>query len=130
MNLTKKHRTAIELLITGQMSREEIARTVKVSRRTLYNWLENKDFKAEYDEQLRELDRKIRQRISCMANKALDRQEDILENSTNDSAAASVAADILDRAGYKPESKKDRKGASSDDRIADKLNEIFNHVIE
>lgn len=128
MKLTKKHRTAIELLIAGHMSKDEIAQSVKVSRKTLYNWLDDEDFKAEYDEQLKEIERKIRRRISCLANKALDRQEDILDNSANDSAAASVASDVLDRAGYKPE--KDKKGSASDDRIADKLNEIFGNVVK
>lgn len=103
MKLTNKHRTAIELLIAGHMSKDEIARGVKVSRKTLYNWLDNEDFKAEYDEQLKEIERRQKRRIYNMVDKALDAQERILSKSKNDIAAASVASDVLDRAGYAPE---------------------------
>lgn len=102
MRLSAKHKTAISLLIEGRLTKEEIAKSVKVSRKTLYNWLDDADFKEEYDEQLKEIERKQRRRISNMVNKALDTQERILEKSKNDVAAASVASDVLDRAGYAP----------------------------
>lgn len=105
MRLGEKHRKAIELLIAGDLTKEQIADSVNVSRKTLYNWLENEDFAAEYTAQLDEMDRKIRRRIAGMATKALDRQEKILDKSKNDMAAATVAADVLDRAGYKPDDK-------------------------
>lgn len=105
MKLGKKHRTAIRLLIEGEMSKEEIAQSVKVSRRTLYNWMNDEDFSEEYNEQLDELDRKIKRRISNLVSDALDRQKKILCKSNNDNAAAVVAKDVLDRAGYAPDSK-------------------------
>ena len=103
MKLTKKHKTAIELMILGELNMDEIARCVKVSRKTLYNWQQDEDFNAEYDERIAEIERRQRRRICNMAEKALDRQEQILEKSKNDMAAASVAADVLDRAGYTKE---------------------------
>lgn len=103
MRLTKKHKTAIELLIEGTMSKTDIAQSVNVSRQTLNKWLNDTDFKAEYDEQLKEIDRRFKRRISNMTAAALDRQEKILKRSKNDIAAASVAKDVLDRAGYAPD---------------------------
>lgn len=103
MKLAKRQYYAIELMIEGDLTMDEIAKCVKVSRRTLYNWLDDEDFKSAYDEQLNEIERKIRRRIANMADKALDAQERILSKSKNDVAAASVAADVLDRAGYKPD---------------------------
>lgn len=103
MKITKRHRTAIELLIDGTMSKEEIAKTVNVSRSTLYNWLMDEDFQEELQERNDEIDRLTRARIRKMTKKALDRQERILDHSKNDMAAASVAADVLDRAGYSSE---------------------------
>lgn len=103
MRLKKYHRTAIELMIKGELTMDEIAKSVKKSRQALYKWLEDEDFKAEYDERIAEIERRQRRRICNMAEKALDRQEQILKKSKNDMAAASVAADVLDRAGYTKE---------------------------
>lgn len=103
MRITKRHKEAIRLLIEGSLTKEEIAKNVKVSRTTLYNWLQDDDFNEELEEQTAEIDRLTRTRIRNMTKKALDRQEKILDYSKNDMAAASVAADILDRAGYGPE---------------------------
>lgn len=103
MKITKRHREAIKLLIEGQLSKEEIAKNVNVSRPTLYNWLKDEDFKEVYEEEISELERRVKRRIANMVNDALDRQERILNNSKNDIAAAAVAKDVLDRAGYAPD---------------------------
>ena len=103
MKLTKRHRTAIKLLIEGRLSKEEIAQSVKVARQTLYNWMNDSDFIEEYNEQLAEIDRRVKRRISNLVNDALDRQERILNKGKNDIAAAAVAKDVLDRAGYAAE---------------------------
>lgn len=103
MRITKRHEEAIGLLIDGELSKEDIAKSVRVSRSTLYRWLEDEDFTAEYEYRLEEIERQTRARIRRMTAKALDRQERILDTSRNDMAAASVAADVLDRAGYAPE---------------------------
>lgn len=103
MKITKRHRKAIELMINGNLSKEEIAKIVKVSRSTLYNWLADEDFTEELEEQNAEIERLTRARIRNMTKKALDRQEKILEYSKNDMAAASVASDVLDRAGFNPD---------------------------
>lgn len=103
MRITKRHEEAIGLLIDGELSKEDIAKSVRVSRSTLYRWLEDEDFTAEYEYRLEEIERQTRARIRRMTAKALDRQERILDTSKNDIAAASVAADVLDRAGYAPE---------------------------
>lgn len=104
MKITKKHKTAIKLLLDGRFSQEEIAQNVKVSRKTLYNWIKNPDFEQEYNEQLNEIERRTKRRISRMVDTALERQERILTKSRNDNAAAMVAKDVLDRAGYAPDS--------------------------
>lgn len=103
MRITKRHEDAIGMLIDGKLTKEEIAKIVRVSRSTLYRWLEDEDFNDEYEYQLSELERQTRARIRGLTVKALDRQEKILDYSRNDNAAAAVAADVLDRAGYAPE---------------------------
>lgn len=103
MKLTQRHRKAIEMLIEGELSIDEIARNVKTTRQTLHNWRKDPDFEQEYNEQLNEIERRTKRRISRMVDAALTRQELILEKSRNDNAAAMVAKDILDRAGYAPD---------------------------
>ena len=105
MNLTERHKTALNLLLEGNLNKSEIAKCVEVSRTTLYNWIEDADFRAAYDEAAEETDRQIKRRIVNLANRALDRQERILTDSKNDNAAAMVAKDVLDRAGYTAENR-------------------------
>ena len=113
--LTKKHRTAIELLLQGSKTIEEIAESVKVSRKTLYNWMKDPLFDEELKEREADFRRVQKARITQLAAKALDTQEKIMDKSKNDVARAGVASDVLDRAGYiKPkkseEEKETRKG--------------------
>lgn len=100
IKLTKKHRTAIELLLEGSMTIEEIAVSVKVSRQTLYNWMQDPLFDAELKERAADFRRVQKARIAQLASKALDTQEQIMNKSKNDVARAGVASDVLDRAGY------------------------------
>lgn len=103
MRLNDRHKTAIKLLLEGDLTIEEIAQRVKVSRKTLYNWQNDADFEQEYEAQLKEIDRRTRRKICTMVDAALNRQRKILTDSKNDNAAATVAKDILDRAGYAPD---------------------------
>ena len=50
---------AIELLLTGCFTHTDIALQCGVRRQTLYNWLQNPDFKAELDQRRLELQAKI-----------------------------------------------------------------------
>lgn len=106
--LTKKHRTAIELLVRGAGTIEEIAKAVNVTRKTIYNWMEDPLFKEELKEREADFRRVQKARITQLASKALDTQEQIMDKSKNDVARAGVASDVLDRAGYiKPKKAED-----------------------
>ena len=113
MKLTKRHKMAIKLLIEGNLNKDEIAKSVKVARQTLYNWMNDSGFIEEYNEQLAEIDRRVKRRISNLVNDALDRQERILNKGKNDIAAAAVAKDVLDRAGYAAEENINVSGTES-----------------
>lgn len=103
MKLGKAHYKAIELMLTTDFSMQEIADSVKVSRRTLYNWIDDIDFSFAYKREENELKRRNRRHIDELVKDAIDRQKMILTKSRNDTAAAAVAKDVLDRAGYAPE---------------------------
>ncbi len=103
MKIKKIHNDAIMLMLEGQFTKREIAQQIGKSEKTLWNWEQDEDFQAAYDKARKEEERRNWARIHKMSKKALDVQEKIMDKSKNDIARASVAADVLDRAGYAPE---------------------------
>lgn len=53
--LDKRQRKAIALLIENQYKKTEIADMVGVTRQTIYNWLENKEFVTELNDTLHKI---------------------------------------------------------------------------
>ena len=107
--LNSTHRDVIERLLSGEETIEQIALSVKKSRRTIHNWMNDPLFKAEYEEREAEFRRVQKARITQLAAKAIDTQSSIMDNSKNDKARADVASDVLDRAGYIKIKKADTK---------------------
>ncbi|MBQ3124985.1 MAG: hypothetical protein IJC09_06165 [Clostridia bacterium] len=110
-NLNKRHREVIEHLVAGRGTIDEIANSVKVSRRAIFYWMQDELFKKELEEREADFRRVQKARISQLASKALDTQEQIMDASDNDKARADVASDVLDRAGYvKPKKSENDSG--------------------
>lgn len=101
MALTERQKTALELMLKGDMTMGEIALCVKVSRNGLYKWLSNEEFKAEYDRRQRIQSSMAKARMSRSITKAVKRADRILTQNTNDVAAAKVIKAVLDSARYK-----------------------------
>ncbi len=93
--LKPKQRNAIEMLISADLTNNEIAEELKITPKTLYNWRQSEEFSAE-------LNRKMRLRLSGAAPKALKKMEKLID-SKNEMVAHLSAKDILDRAGYAAE---------------------------
>ncbi|NFM11390.1 hypothetical protein FDC26_14185 [Clostridium botulinum] len=55
MIIAEKHIQAINLILMGNLTNANIAKTVGVSEKTIYNWLDNKDFKVELQKRTDEL---------------------------------------------------------------------------
>ena len=90
----------MKLLLEGKLSISDIADSVKKSRKTIYNWIDDPDFKEEYEEMKSDYERTIKARVVHLAKTALDTQENIMKESKNDMARANVSSDVLDRAGF------------------------------
>src|SRR4051812_42229004 len=57
MSLNEKQNEAIDLLILGNLSKEEVANAIGAGRRTVYNWISsNEEFKAEWQRRARSFD--------------------------------------------------------------------------
>ncbi|OCL26220.1 hypothetical protein U472_09415 [Orenia metallireducens] len=59
---------AIDLLISGEFTKAEIAKKCDISKRQLYRWLEEENFKSIYYERLNELKDKFNPKLLNMIN--------------------------------------------------------------
>lgn len=83
MQLTEKHYKIIEYLIKGYKY-TEIAKKVPCARQTIYNCLEDSDFKAELDKCRLEIKNTAESRILAKTDTYLDKIEDIAFNSASE----------------------------------------------
>ena len=79
---------AIDYLIAGTKTREEIAKCVGTSDRTLYRWLDNEEFKAEWRKRTEEYKSKVRTEVSdrmfSKLGMVMDNIVDLANNSTSE----------------------------------------------
>ena len=92
-DLKPKQIGAIELLINCEMAQKEVAKEIKISERTLYNWLH-------HDEEFRNAMEWYRKEVyRNLAPTAVKTIEDIMLNGESDKVRLAAAQDILSRAG-------------------------------
>ncbi|MEB9610565.1 phBC6A51 family helix-turn-helix protein [Bacillus cereus] len=87
--LNKKQMKAIELLYQGELTRAEIAEILKVSDRTIYNWIKDPDFIEEYN-------KRIKIEYSLMVGRASRKMSKLL-NAKSEHVQFLSAKNILDR---------------------------------
>ena len=88
------------LEITTNMNYGELAKELNVSERTIYNWRKDPEF-----QQMKE--KIVRESFSDMATKALKSLYNLSQNAKSEQVRFQSAADLLDRAGFKPTDKHD-----------------------
>lgn len=116
--LTAKQQKCIEMLISGNYKKQEIADDLKVTVQTLCNWEKNTEFIEEYEKANRDAFRKL-------VPKARQKIADLL-NAKNEQVQLAAARDILDRAGYKAESKVQVEGSLTTETT--KLNDLIEQM--
>ena len=99
-----KREKAVLMLVSGDFSLKEIADKLKISERTLYNWRNEDEFAAE-------VEKRTRLKISALANRALKKQEELLD-SRSAMVSHLAAKDIMDRAGLTAPDKLEISAAS------------------
>lgn len=94
--MTGKREKALAMLVSGDLKLSEIAERLKISEKTLYNWRQDDEFD-------RELRRRLNIKMGTIAASALHTQSSLLK-SKSDMVKHLAAKDLLDRAGYVPDS--------------------------
>ena len=88
------------LELTTNMNYQQMAKELKVSERTLYNWRKDPEFQTFKD-------KLVREQFSDMATKALKSLFELSQYANSELVRYQASADLLDRAGYKPTDKQD-----------------------
>ena len=79
MEMDKRKLDVIEHMIKGEKY-TEIAKLCHVSRQAIYNWLDDKDFRAEMDRQIQEIRKQGEQRITSKLDTYIGELEKIALN--------------------------------------------------
>ncbi len=93
--MTGKKEKALVMLVSGDLKFSEIAGRLKISEKTLYNWRKEDEFDSE-------LRRRLNIKMGTLAA-ALRTQSSLLD-AKSEMVQHLAAKDILDRAGYVPDS--------------------------
>ena len=133
MLLNQKHLDAIEELVKGE-NISNIAKKLKVSRASLYNWLDDEGFKLELDKRRQIISRNALNRVNIKVNEYLEGIEKIAKTTDNDNTALTAYGMLLDRALGKATSKQDISVTNNDsineDINLDNLLDTADNVID
>jgi len=96
MILTEKHYEAMKYMLEGS-NISEVSKLCKASRTSIYNWLNDDDFKAELNKQSQEIktnaDKKITSRLDCY----VDEMHRIATTGKTDKERRSACEFMIDR---------------------------------
>ena len=106
MLLNQKHLDAIEELMKGE-NISNIAKKLKISRASIYNWLDDEEFKLELDKRKQIISRNALNRVNIKVNEYLEGIEKIAKTTDNDNTALTAYGMLLDRALGKATAKQD-----------------------
>lgn len=72
MIIDEKKREAIELIVSGEHNKTDIAKIVGISRTTLYEWLKDKEFMAEANRRTQEIKAQAERKFNGKLDIAID----------------------------------------------------------
>ena len=114
--LNGKQKKCIELLVSGDMSQNEIAKTIGVIPGTISDWKKKDEFKEEYN-------RANKIVINSIVPKAVQTISSLL-NADSEQVRLAAAKDVLDRAGYKAQSDVKIDANITSEKLADVVKQL------
>lgn len=132
--LKDKQLEAIDYLIAGNMTKAEIAKLCGISPRGLYRWIDNEEFKAEWQRRTQEYQSNLKKEVqNCMLNKvsmAMQNIWDLANNSSSEKikldANMFIYESQMGKATTKVEQTIDNKKA--DDNKSDDMSNLLNEL--
>lgn len=113
--LQEKQMIAIELLCQGK-TKAETCREINLSRRTLYNWLNDQEFNAELERLENAKKKEAQTTINSHAIKYISELEKIAFTSKSDKIRSEVLMYLLDRSLGKPTTKTENVTVSKEEK--------------
>ena len=96
MQLGEKQYRAMELIIQGETI-SDIAKMLKVSRGTIYNWLDDENFKADLNKQRQEIKNASKERINAGIGIYISELHKIATTSQSEKARIEASTYLLNR---------------------------------
>lgn len=114
--LNKKQKKCIELMVSGDMSQNEIAKTIGVIPGTISDWKKKDEFREEYE-------RANKIVINSIVPKAVQTVKSLL-NADSEQVRLAAAKDVLDRAGYKAQDDIKLNANITSEKLADVFKQV------
>lgn len=114
--LNKKQKKCIELMVSGDMSQNEIAKTIGVIPGTISDWKKKDEFSEEYE-------RANKIVINSIVPKAVQTVKSLL-NANSEQVRLAAAKDVLDRAGYKAQDDIKLNANITSEKLADVFKQV------
>lgn len=95
--LTDKQEQAIEMMCTGDYTKQEIADSVQVDRSTIYNWLKDETFTARLEKGLQGVKNQANKEFTSRLPKAIEEYWKICTSSTDVRTKEKALANWIER---------------------------------
>ena len=114
--LNSKQKKCIKMLVSGDMSQNEIAKALGVNPGTISDWKKKEEFWEEYN-------RANKIVINSIVPKAVQTVKSLL-NADSEQVRLAAAKDVLDRAGYKAQDDIKLNANITSEKLADVFKQI------
>ena len=115
--LTENQIQAIDYLLSGTLTKADIAKRVGISTRTLYRWEKDEEFKAELDKCRNHFKNKATNRIVNETNSLVDVMLDLAYKSSDQRVKYNATKYLLDRSlGVPTAAKEDISDSGNSDK--------------
>lgn len=105
--LNDKKLMAVQLLVDGELNKTDIAKRCEISRQSLYDWLDNEEFKKELDRRIQQRKGLVEKIIDSKLEGAVDQLFRLADTTENARVKAQILQYIIDRGLGKPTTKLD-----------------------
>ena len=118
--LSEKQMQCINLMVIENKTQKQIAKELKITEQTICNWKKDKEFKNE-------IENNIKENFGSLAVEAQKELKKLLK-SNNEYIKMQAVKDILDRAGYKPDERREIKDDTEKTKKIDAISDILNQM--